>query len=41
MLKRTLVSGRVVNVSIVVEDYHKSYGSFIAVRGLSLSVSRP
>jgi ABC-2 type transport system ATP-binding protein len=38
MLKRTLVSGRVVNVSIVFEDYHKSYGSFIAVRGLSFRV---
>jgi ABC-2 type transport system ATP-binding protein len=29
---------KVVIVSIVVEDYHKSYGSFIAVRGLSFRV---
>jgi ABC-2 type transport system ATP-binding protein len=28
----------VVIVSIVVEDYHKSYGSFVAVRGLSFRV---
>jgi ABC-2 type transport system ATP-binding protein len=30
--------GKVVIVSIVVEDYHKSYGSFVAVRGLSFRV---
>jgi ABC-type Na+ transport system ATPase subunit NatA len=30
--------GKVVSVSIVVEDYHKSYGSFVAVRGLSFRV---
>ncbi len=30
--------GKVVNVSIVVEDYHKSYGTFVAVRGLSFRV---
>jgi ABC-2 type transport system ATP-binding protein len=30
--------GKAVSVSIVVEDYHKSYGSFVAVRGLSFRV---
>jgi ABC-2 type transport system ATP-binding protein len=30
--------GQAVIVSIVVEDYHKSYGSFVAVRGLSFRV---
>jgi len=30
---------KVAIVSIVVEDYHKSYGSFVAVRGLSFRVN--
>jgi ABC-2 type transport system ATP-binding protein len=30
--------GEAVIVSIVVDDYHKSYGSFVAVRGLSFRV---
>jgi ABC-2 type transport system ATP-binding protein len=38
-VEQTLSPRKVVNVSIVVvDDFHKSYGSFVAVRGLSFRV---